>query len=63
MRQPFAVPKWGLGPPNDFLGAKNYTVQRARFCIKHSYGANSALPLADALKRHERVNVFNLVER
>jgi len=21
------VPKWGLGPPNNFLGAKNYTVR------------------------------------
>ena len=22
-----ALPNWGLGPPNNFLGAKNYTVR------------------------------------
>jgi len=22
-----AIPKWGLGPSNNFLGAKNYTVR------------------------------------
>jgi len=62
-----AVSKWGLGPRIIFWRLK---IHSARFCMQVLVpSANNGsrercrrLANADALKRHERVNAFNLVD-
>ena len=60
-----AVPKWGLGPPINFLGAKNYTLRTWWWRLASDWQLLCWLwhcaATAVALKRHERVNAFNLV--
>jgi len=62
-----AVPKWGLGPPINFMGAKNYTLHTWWWRLTSNSELvcwlwHCAVPTAVALKGHERVNAFNLVE-
>jgi len=60
-----AIPKWGLGPRLIFLGAKNYTLRTWWWCMASDWELVCWLwhcaATAVALKRHERVNAFNLV--
>ena len=60
-----AIPKLGLGPPINFLGAKNYTLRTWWWRVASDWELVCWLwhcaATAVALKRHERVNAFNLV--
>jgi len=60
------VPKWGLGPQL-FFGAKNYTLCTWWWCLASESELVCWLwhwaATAVALKRHERVNAFNLVAK
>jgi len=59
------VLKWGLGTPINFLGAKNYTLRTWWWRLASESELVCWLwhcaAMAVALKRHERVNAFNLV--
>ena len=61
-----AVPKWGLGPRLIFLGAKNYTLRTWWWRLASDWELVCWLwhcaATAVALKRHGRVNAFNLVD-
>ena len=67
MEFPTSYPKkWGLGPQNNFLGAKNWN--RRYWCRRLANDSELVCWLwhcaatAVALKRHEPVNAFNLVD-
>jgi len=54
------VPKWGLPPtPNNFLGAKNWKIAKNADLELATMNFDCS---ADAFKKHERVNAFNLVQ-